>query len=467
MQTVNETPTETKDVPVTEQEPTSTPEALPFCRKTVESLGGKVRLTDQDKEAELDLFCYVKCGSGDSELLKQCRGVVFHGDEVVMKAFPYTVEYNHTEEDEIKEALGGSSLKGLKIFESHEGALIRMFNFKDRWYTATHRKLSAFRSKWASRESFGSTFKKALEEEIKRNDELRAAIPQEGESILERFQSVLDPTRQYMFLVRNTAENRIVCDPPELPTMFHVGTFINGELDVEDDSIPVTKPRKLREDLGLTSVAELSLYVAGMDPTKLQGLIVFGDDNKQFKILNKTYQKLFRVRGNEPSLRFRYLQIRMDAESSDLLYRLYPDMAKEFEECENILYAVAKMIYDSYVQRYIKKKFITVPKEEFAVMKACHQWHEKDRANHRVSLETVIETMNKQTPTSLNRMQRRFRVESAKASQEVPATPPILSPLLLSTNPKRNPAAARAAKEATPEVPPVDLGPPAQQQMAE
>jgi hypothetical protein len=90
----------------------------------------------------------------------------------------------------------------------------------------------------------------------------------------------------------------------------------------------------------------------------------------------------------------------------------------------------------------------STPKEEFRVMKECHNWHEEDRPMNRISIEKVIETLNSQTPTSLNRMLRRYRTEKitkennrADATERVrsntissapsPSLNPLTSPLLL------------------------------------
>ena len=65
-----------------------------FTRANVEALGNLIHLVDSDKDTGLDMFCYIKCFNDSPDMLKQCRGVVFHKDEIVMKAFPYNIEYN-------------------------------------------------------------------------------------------------------------------------------------------------------------------------------------------------------------------------------------------------------------------------------------------------------------------------------------------------------------------------------------
>lgn len=381
-----------------------------LSRSDVESLGKAVHLVDSDSDAGLDLFCYVKCTNTDSELLKKCRGVVFHDDDLVMQAFPYTAEFNHKELPRLEEIL--KDFSKFSFYDAHEGALLRVFNFDGKWYLSTHRKLNAFRSKWSSCESYGTHFKNALTAEIEDNKSLRSVIP-DGDNVLDRFYTLLDPKKQYMFLLLNNEDNRIVCQPPIRPTVYHVGTFINGKLDL-DDNFLIPKPRSHH----WLNIDEMIHYVDNCDYRKLQGVICFGPNNTQLKIFNKNYQDLFRARGNEASIKFRYLQVRMTKKFVDMLYHLYPNKADVFDDYENTLYDIARYIYKSYVQRFIKKNYVTVPREEFQVIKECHDWHLSDRENNRIYLEKVISVLNKQPPTSLNHMIRRFKEEQNKKKDE-------------------------------------------------
>ena len=117
------------------------PPNLEFNRANIEALGSHVHLVDSDEDSKLDMFCYVKCDESDNSLLKQCRGVVFNGNDLVMKAFPYTTEYNHTEVEEISTALG--TFSDWTFYEAYEGALVRLFHFGGKWFVSTHRKLNA------------------------------------------------------------------------------------------------------------------------------------------------------------------------------------------------------------------------------------------------------------------------------------------------------------------------------------
>lgn len=380
-----------------------------FTRAAVEALGNRVSMTDIDETSGLELFCYVKCGPEDCSILQQCRGVVFNDKTIVMRAFPYTLEIDNNEIKHIEDNIS-SVFQDCSFYDSYEGTLIRIFNFSGRWFISTHRKLNAFRSKWSSKESFGTAFKRALESEVENNrnlrDSLGVEINHQSESLLESFQNILDPNKQYMFLVLNNDENRIVCDCPIRPTLFHVGTFVEGEL-VMNENINIPYPKKHT----FTSIDSLVNYVNNIKISEMQGVIVFAPNNKQYKVLHTQYLEFFRARGNEPSIKYRYLQVRMQEQMVNKLYDLYPNMSSKFEEYENALYAIAQNIYNSYIARFIKKKWVTVAGEEFNVIRECHSFHEQDRKQNRISLDKVIEILNKQTPTNLNKMIRRFQNE--------------------------------------------------------
>lgn len=371
-----------------------------FTRENIEKLEKNIKIVDSDTDAGIDLFCYVHCESTDSDILKQSRGVVFHGDKLVMKGFPFTYEYTidnnlkNIEEDILP------IFDQCSFYDSYEGSLIRMFYFNNKWYLSTNKKLDAFRSKWASKESFGSFFKIALESEIENNDRLRNALNLDNTTdSISRFQDLLDKDKQYMFLLLNNTENRIVSKQPDRPTLFHVGTFVDFNLVMTED-IYIPYPKKHN----FNNIDELFKYVDNVDYKNLQGVIIFTPNNSQYKIFNKDYHELYNVRGNEPSIKFRYLQVRMVKKDSDILHYLYPEFSKYFDDYENYIYEIANDIKNAYVDRFIKKNYITVPSEEYQVIKECHSWHLEDRIINKINYDKVLDILNKQPATNLNRM---------------------------------------------------------------
>jgi hypothetical protein len=391
-------------------------ENLEFTRENIEK-NKQIRLVDTDDATKLELFSYINCESTDSELVKQCRGTVFHGDQIIMKGFPFTNEYNDF--DDIEEIKKNVDFDQHTFYDSYEGALIRMFYFADKWFISTNRKLDAFRSKWASKESFGSFFKKALQYEFEYNERLIEHVEYDpstdSENVIEIFQDkVLDKTKQYMFLLLNNSENRIVCESPTNPTLYHVGTFIDHKL-INGDDVFISHPRRLE----FNNIDELLSYVTNLNYNKLQGIIAFNNENTQFKILNKDYQYLYKARGNEPSIKFRYLQVRMDKNANDSLRYLYPESCPDFEKYEGIIFSIAESITKSYIERFIKKNYVTVPSEEFHVIRQCHSWHIENRLENKINLHKVIEILNAQPPTNINRMiKRKILDEKEKLNPE-------------------------------------------------
>ena len=383
-----------------------------ITRNKVESEKG-LKMVDKDDEG-LELFSYEQDAdlsvSTSIEFVHQCRGVIFHNETVVMKSFPKTVEYNCKNVEDVANSLE-SVFSECTFFRSEEGTLIRVFNFNGKWYISTHRKLDSFKSRWSSKDSFGMSFEKAINHEFDTNERFNQTLSSvSGETVLDKFKQFLDMQKQYMFLVRNTAENRIVCLAPKNPTVYHVGTFINGVVDL-DDNIFITKPEKLF----FREVRDLCVHVNNdIDYNHHQGVIVFAPNNKQYKIVNDDYQTLFNIRGNEPSIKFRYLQVRMNRRDLEGLFFLYPEMAEKFDEYENILYNISGKIHNAYIQRFIKKIHTVVPPEELHVIKACHGWHVEDRKDRKVTRNKVIEFLNLQNPTKLNKMIRTYIQEMKK-----------------------------------------------------
>ena len=365
--------------------------SLEFNRKNVSNKAG---IVDFDPETGVDLFCYKFCDDNSDDITKRCRGVVFDGDQLIMESFPYTTEINNS--DVVSHV---KNLDDWNMYDSREGTLVRFFYHKKKWYISTHRKLNAFKSKWSSRKSFGEMFIDALQSGYEKyNDTLFSEV-------LNMFEDTLNTENQYMFLLTCGEDNRIVCDTTG-PQVYHVGTFIDGKLDLNDDINIAKQPL-----LTFTSIDELVSYVSEINYSEKQGVICFNkNNNSQLKIINSNYQMLFDIRGNEPSIKFRYLQLRNTQESVDMLLKLYPHMNTDFDNYETILSDITTQIYKAYVDRFIKKQFVVVPKEQYNVTKECHSHYLRDPYNNRITREVVRRFLDNQPPTNLNKMIKCFKI---------------------------------------------------------
>jgi hypothetical protein len=108
----------------------------------------------------------------------------------------------------------------------------------------------------------------------------------------------------------------------------------------------------------------------------------------------------------------------MDERKTQMLKFLYPQHVHSFEEYENILYKKAKEINNAYINRFIKKNYVTVPVEDYIVISNIHTWHSEDRMVNKITLNKVIEVLNKQTPTNLNRMIKKVLYGNKEVKEE-------------------------------------------------
>ena len=205
-----------------------------------------------------------------------------------------------------------------------------------------------------------------------------------------------------MFLVINNIDNRIVCNVPDKPTLYHVGTIYEGLL-YNNLVGGMSQPTRLC----FTEFDDIINYVKNIDYLISPGIIGFTSQG-QFKILNKKYQDYFLLRGNEPSINYRYLQLRMCPESSNNLSNLYPHKKNIFLEYENILKNIAIKLHSVYINRFIKKIYTVLPQEEFIIIKECHSMYINKIVSY-VNLEVITLVLNKQSSNKLNHMIKKIK----------------------------------------------------------
>jgi len=365
---------------------------------------GDIKITDSDEY--LDMYSYDQCFNYSPEDIKNNRGVVIEKStgQVIVSSFGYTDIYTPKEFEEIQKIL--VDLPEWEFFYSIEATLLRIFNHNDKWYLSTHKKLDANKSRWSCKKTFGELFKIALSKKFDKN----------YHDVMEWFYSLLDPEKVYFFLLKSNYENRIVCQYNYKQEsiiylgFFEKGVFIKLNKDILIDEFnSFERPKQIQ----INSVIDLINKVETLNHFDYQGIIAINKNSpKQIKVLNTEYDKYFQIRGNNPNLRFRYLELRNDDEKLKLLYYLYPKSADIFDQYEDILLKISRMIYHFYVSRYIKNQFITLPREEFLLMKKCHEWYLSDRKNNRIFSKKVLELMTGEPPINLYKMIRRYMLNN-------------------------------------------------------
>ena len=347
-----------------------------------------VSLTDQDTEGLLQSFCYDDCNNNSENDLKISRGLIYKNNQPFIKSFGYTPEYTTDNIDKDTEQYINNNFSNFRFFYSLEGTLLRFYwnDVNEKWYISTHKKLDARNSRWGSKHTFGEII----------------------DSILPpNFYDTLNKDFCYLFILTPNDDNRIVCNT-YLNRLFHVGTFDKEFHLTYDLDISIQKP----VELGFQSFADLCEHInnASFPYYSHQGILIC-DNIKQsnIKILNNTYNEFKKVRGNTPSLLFRYLEVRTDQNASHNLKMIFPNHIDKFNNYEGIIGSITRKLFDEYIKRHIQKQFTTISPSEHYILKQAHAWHNEDKDNNKMSKDKIYEIINKQTPVVINSLIKLYK----------------------------------------------------------
>ena len=360
-------------------------------------------VVDEEYINKLQLLHYGSCDNDSEKYIKDCRGVVKSDEKIVSKSFGYIDELtvdNDIENVEILKRI--HSFNQIKILPMYEGTILRMFYWKHKWYLATHKKLNAFDSKWGSSDckTFGEMFIESLcylTSKCSENNDNTNRInnilnnPTELWTVFDNFCFQLDTKKTYVFLLLHDHNTSMFCTRyAELPFCFHLGEFDNtSHLLVEGNtsglpSIP---------ELSFKNVSELIEHVRNIDHTAHPGVILYFPNQTQLKLLNKNYKNAVELRGNQPDLLYRYFELRKNKELSNLFLELYRDEEDYLMSSELALLDVSKIIFQAYMNRYIHKRYVFLPKCEHLVMQLCHKWHNENRDTNKISVNKVLSVL--------------------------------------------------------------------------
>lgn len=339
-----------------------------------------------------------KASCNDPDALNS-RGAVFNGDQLICRSLPFTVELidDQITPDHMPD------MSQITVYPSYEGTLIRVFHFNDTWFISTHRRFNADISRWGSVETFGEMFDAALAYICINGKSIADSATEKGVSVRATFLATLDITKQYMFLLPSTSKNHVVCDAFDEQAIIHIGTFVDTNTLRFDIDCGIPRLSAIH----LNSYEEMLAYVRGINPRGSQGVLCFLPQGQVIKVINSVYNHMRTVRGNEPSIKIRYLQIRNNQVMVAELKALYPDHVTMFDEYEVHLATIAKTIYGHYVNRFVHRNNVVVARDMFQVMKAAHTWYITQKMhgqNGRVTLQVITRLLHEQPHVALNNM---------------------------------------------------------------
>lgn len=310
-----------------------------------------LRIFDQIPEDSLILIHYLE----PTETCKHIRGIVIdvENEKIVAKSFPYTDDILITD----KEQLSTISLKdNYEVTKACEGTILRIFQGKisKKWYISTHRKINGRRSRWSG-PTFGEMFDSIWGEED--------------------FSKYFESGYCYIFLLSHI-ENRLVCKVPET-RLIHVQTYQERDSNLSISSFckknhPNVKSKEVLE-LG-NNLEDLTKFASNLDWREYSGILIttYTEENGYrtidncWKLVTPEYYERRGIRGNEPNLKLRYLQLRQnDDEDADVssIRKLFPEKEELFNTVESQLKELPAFLENYYIERYREGNFMILPKE--------------------------------------------------------------------------------------------------------
>ncbi len=339
------------------------------------------------------------------------RGIVIdiESEKIVATSFPYTdeisledlsEEYLNLDFDDSDPSFQEDSLQESSLQEAqrrdptftiaYEGTILRVYRGGETWYMSTHKKIDGRRGRWS-----GPTFGEMFDDMWGKN---------------RKFEDYLNPKNCNVFLLSHK-DNRLVCEIKE-SKLYHVGTFEseeNGGMKRVSGKLLKSHPNVVdQESLKISSFKDLLETANKLDWRECTGLLVTSvSDNKLkcLKILPKKYTEQRDIRGGEPNLRLRYLQLREKGEK-EKIRKLYPEKLSFFNDVEKEIDGLTPYLGDIYIRRYRQGNYLRLPQEIYITL-------EKTRRNYNRKLtleENIVEHLNTGTARQINAIIRCMRL---------------------------------------------------------
>lgn len=371
-----------------------------------------VTCVEENLNLGLYLYTYKECSATDNLDHKLKRSIIQDTENnIITRSLPYTTEI----EDLSGEIFQNIQWSEYDILPSIEGTLVRLFYYKNDWILSTNRKIDAFTSYWSCRFSFGQLFWNHL-----------AHIYQDHVNYLsEYFYGKLDKTCTYFFLIQSNAENRIVCISQD-PKLYYIGKYVGNNYNVlcrepfdTEESIPRVSPIQYN----INNSQDMIEYIMGhVLPFETQGVLLFHkQQNEQIKIFHPQYRKYWKIRNNIPNLQLRYLQLRMQSDDDiNQFFILYPKFRVMADRLENTLLEISRLIYNAYINRFIRKQYVSVPRDMYHILKTAHSWHLQDRTLNKIYFHKIMSFVNEQDPKLLLNIIKNFFKKEKNNSGEYP-----------------------------------------------
>lgn len=327
------------------------------------TIDSKIIITDRVD----DLICYhFDSATIESDLsIKQYRGIIKNSeDKIICKTFSFTPEFASNDSENInKYVIPFIQNPNVVYTPAFEGCLIRLFNYSDKWYISTHKKIDAFTSKWGSDRTFGELFLDAH----RCSEEYKECQTYTNNEMFKFFDRIYDKDTIYVFILKNCLENRIVCCASEQPQVELI-LKIKGDNKIFQQGYEENYTKEFTAET-------LNELMSKVDITKTQGYVFINKDTlESIKIIRDDYIFYAMIRNNQPNILYRFIEIQQSGDEKNVsyLYQLYPERKEYFDSFMHTIDDICINIYRRYRNRFVRKQVSIAPQEQFYIMKELH-----------------------------------------------------------------------------------------------
>ena len=327
------------------------------------TIDSKIIITDRVD----DLICYhFDSATIESDIsIKQYRGIIKNSeDKIICKTFSFTPEFASNDSENInKYVIPFIQNPNVVYTPAFEGCLIRLFNYSDKWYISTHKKIDAFTSKWGSDRTFGELFLDAH----RFSEEYKECQTYTNDEMFKFFDRIYDKDTIYVFILKNCLENRIVCCASEQPQVEPI-LKIKGDNKIFQQGYEENYTKEFTAET-------LNELMSKVDITKTQGYVFINKDTlESIKIIRDDYIFYAMIRNNQPNILYRFIEIQQSGDEKNVsyLYQLYPERKEYFDSFMHTIDDICINIYRRYRNRFVRKQVSIAPQEQFYIMKELH-----------------------------------------------------------------------------------------------
>lgn len=233
-----------------------------------------------------------------------------------------------------------------------DGTVVRLYSYKNIWYTATTKCIDATHSYWSSERTFDEMFWEVFGKENA---------------------DTLNRSYTYVFVLIH-AENRIVVDIKE-NCLVYINRIHNDSM--QEDNINIFNEHK---DVKCTEsvVVEGNKTFQDYYKSSKRGLIIkmYNESSDTFDIYQYDfleYSRVKEIRGNTPLIRMRYIELLQDEKSLKILEENYKDHMLLFAMIKHQMCNLYKEIHQLYFQSHIKHTFnVTKTHKYYRTLRQLH-----------------------------------------------------------------------------------------------